>query len=436
MELLIKSSYLLYAIILLGILIFVHELGHFIAAKLLNVKIVRFSLGFGRKLIGRQIGETEYLISAIPLGGYVKMIGEDPEEEIPQKDKEKAFNNKPVWMRICIAVAGPLFNILLAYVIFVGLLAQDLPINIPKLESLAPVIDGVVEDSPAMRAGLKQGDIVQSIEGTTISTWNEMTKIVSNNPGKELTIQVKRNGQIITLVITPVEETVENESGKTIKVGRIGIYKSSFKLTDRGLKELKSEGVPESVVQKLVPLKDQTFQGKESLQERLTQLIGPAETEKYQDTILQTAYRYYNFHVVKSSSLLEVPYDGIAAIGHWCYFILESIYKLFTLEISSKNIGGPIAIVEQTSKAASTGLLPYLIFMAIISINLGILNLLPIPLLDGSHILFFIVEGIRRKPMSMKAQLIFQKIGIVLLVSLMILATYNDITRLLGKFFS
>lgn len=435
MELLVQSSYFLYAILLLGILIFVHELGHFIVAKLLNVKVVRFSLGFGRKLIGKQVGETQYLISAIPLGGYVKMIGEDPEEDIPQEDKEKAFNNKPVWMRISIALAGPLFNIMLAYVVFIGLLAGDLPINIPKLESLAPVIDGIVKDSPAMRAGLKQGDIIQSIEGMSISTWNEMTKIVSKNPGKELTIQVKRNEQLKTLVITPAEETIEDESNKTVKVGRIGIYKSSFKLTDRGLKELKSEGVPESVVQKMLPLKNLTFHGKETLQERLTELIGQAETQEYQDTILQNANRYYNFHVVKSSSLLEVPYDGVAAIGHWCYFILESIYKLFTLEISSKNIGGPIAIVEQTSKAASTGLLPYLIFMAIISINLGILNLLPIPLLDGSHIVFLIIEGVRRKPLSLKMQLIFQKIGIVLLASLMLLATYNDITRLLGRLF-
>ena len=435
MELLIKSSYFLYAVLLLGILIFVHELGHFLVAKLLNVKVVRFSLGFGRKLIGKQIGETEYLISAIPLGGYVKMTGEDPEEDISQEDKERAFNNKPVWMRICIAVSGPLANILLAYVIFVGMLVGDMPINIPKLDSLVPIIDGVVEDSPAMRAGLKQGDIVKSIEGTSISTWNEMTKIVSENPGKELIVEVTRNGQIITTVMTPEEETVEVESGKAITVGRIGIYKSSFNLSDRGLKELTSEGVPESVVQKLMPLKNQTFHGKENLKERLTLLIGPVELEKYLDIILQNAFRYYNFNVVKSRSLLEVPYDGIEAIGYWCYFILESIYKLFTLEISSKNIGGPIAIVEQTTKAASTGLLPYVIFMAIISINLGILNLLPIPLLDGSHILFFLIEGVRRKPLSIKVQLIFQKIGIVLLASLMLLATYNDITRLLGKFF-
>ena len=286
-----------------------------------------------------------------------------------------------------------------------------------------------------MRAGLKQGDIVKSIEGTSISTWNEMTKIISENPGKELIVEVTRNGQIITTVMTPEEETVEVESGKAITVGRIGIYKSSFNLSDRGLKELTSEGVPESVVQKLMPLKNQTFHGKENLKERLTLLIGPVELEKYLDIILQNAFRYYNFNVVKSSSLLEVPYDGIEAIGYWCYFILESIYKLFTLEISSKNIGGPIAIVEQTTKAASTGLLPYVIFMAIISINLGILNLLPIPLLDGSHILFFLIEGVRRKPLSIKVQLIFQKIGIVLLASLMLLATYNDITRLLGKFF-
>jgi regulator of sigma E protease len=435
MEVLLKTSYFFYAVLLLGILIFVHELGHFLVAKLLKVKVLRFSLGFGRKIIGRQVGETEYLISAIPLGGYVKMVGEDPEEGVEAEDKDGAFSSKPVWMRICIAVAGPLANLLLAYFIFVGLLLGKMPVNIPKLESLAPVIDGVVEDSPAMRAGLKQGDIILSIEDERISTWNEMTKIVSENPGKELTVKVERNGQVITSVVTPVEETAEDDSGKKIQIGRVGVYKSSFKFTERSLEELKAEGVPEPIVQKLGALTNQTFQGKDSLEERLNQLIGLEEINKYKETILENAFRYYNFHVVKSNRLIDIPYDGLAAIGRWCYFILESIYKLFTLEISSKNIGGPIAIVEQTSKAASTGFLHYLIFMAIISINLGILNLLPIPLLDGSHILFFCIESVRKKPLSLKMQLIFQKIGIVLLASLMLLATYNDITRLLGRFF-
>jgi len=435
MEVLIKTSYFLYAVLLLGVLIFVHELGHFLVAKLLKVKVVRFSLGFGRKIIGRQIGETEYLISAIPLGGYVKMVGEDPEEGVEDEDKDMAFSSKPVWVRICIAVAGPLSNLLLAYFIFAGILLGKMPVNIPKLESLAPVIDGVVENSPAMRAGLNQGDVILSIEGESISIWNEMTKIVSESPGKELTVKVKRNGQVITTVVTPAEETAEDDSGKKIQVGRVGVYKSSFKFTERSLEELKAEGVPAPIVQKLGALTNQTFQGKDSLEERLNQLIGSEAAGKYKETILENAFRYYNFHVVNSNRLIDIPYDGLVAIGHWSYFILESIYKLFTLEISSKNIGGPIAIVEQTSKAASSGLLPYLIFMAIISINLGILNLLPIPLLDGSHILFFCIEGIRKKPLSLKMQLIFQKIGIVLLASLMLLATYNDITRLLGRFF-
>src|SRR3990172_1522940 len=435
MEVLIKTSYFLYAVLLLGVLIFVHELGHFLVAKLLKVKVVRFSLGFGRKIIGRQIGETEYLISAIPLGGYVKMVGEDPEEGVEDEDKDMAFSSKPVWVRICIAVAGPLSNLLLAYFIFAGILLGKMPVNIPKLESLAPVIDGVVENSPAMRAGLNQGDVILSIEGESISIWNEMTKIVSENPGKELTVKVKRNGQVITTVVTPAEETAEDDSGKKIQVGRVGVYKSSFKFTERSLEELKAEGVPAPIVQKLGALTNQTFQGKDSLEERLNQRIGSEAAGKYKETILENAFRYYNFHVVNSNGLIDIPYDGLVAIGHWSYFILESIYKLFTLEISSKNIGGPIAIVEQTSKAASSGLLPYLIFMAIISINLGILNLLPIPLLDGSHILFFCIEGIRKKPLSLKMQLIFQKIGIVLLASLMLLATYNDITRLLGRFF-
>jgi regulator of sigma E protease len=152
----------LWALIFFGVLIFFHELGHFILAKLVGVKVLKFSLGFGPRLIGKKIGETEYLISALPLGGYVKPLGEDPEEKIREEDKPRAFQYQPVWKRTAIVFAGPVFNLILAYLIFVVFLIMQLPVAIPNLDSITTVIEDVVQDSPAMKAGLKKSDKIVS----------------------------------------------------------------------------------------------------------------------------------------------------------------------------------------------------------------------------------------------------------------------------------
>ncbi|MBI5409939.1 MAG: RIP metalloprotease RseP [Nitrospirae bacterium] len=353
-----------WAVIFFGVLIFFHELGHFILAKLVNVKVLKFSLGFGPKLIGRKIGETEYLISAIPLGGYVKPLGEEAGEEIAEEDRPRAFNSQPVWKRAAIVIAGPVFNILLAFIIFLVFLSVKLPVAIPKLESMTATIEGVTDGSPAMKAGLKRDDTIVEINGKSVMDWNEMAEIFSKHPGNELTLKVKRGDEVMDMHITPEPVAAKDESGQEITVGRIGISK------------------------------------------------------KLDATIIQ------------SESIFSAPFKALEAVYGWCALTIDVVVKLLTGGVSAKQVGGPILIVDAAAKAASVGAFTYFNFIAIISINLAILNLLPIPVLDGGHIMFFGIEALRGRPLSDKIITAANKVGMALLLMLIAFVFYNDIIRI------
>lgn len=356
---------LISAIIMLGVLIFVHELGHFIFAKLAGVKVLKFSLGFGPKLIGKKIGETEYLIAAVPLGGYVKMLGEDITEGFPEEEKERAFQFQPLLKRTLIVLAGPVFNILLTYSIYTVALSAHVPINIPNIASFMPVVDEVTEGSPADSVGLKSGDRIIEIDGRSIDTWFDMVAVVRKNPRKALHFVVKRGER--TLEYTIVPERVEvTEGDENVIIGRIGVVKSSGDL----------------------------------------------------------------FRIIESESFIEAPYKGALATYKMGFFIFDSIKLLISGEVSFRNIGGPVTIIKESGRAASAGLLPYFMFMALFSVNLGVLNLFPIPVLDGGHLLFFVIERLKGGPLDEKTMVIANKIGIAILFALMFLAFYNDIMRI------
>ncbi len=346
----------IYAIILFGFLIFIHELGHFLAAKLSGVKVLKFSIGFGPRLIGRKIGETEYLLSAIPLGGYVKMYGEDVGEEAI--DEKRSFKHQPVHKKIFIVLAGPLFNILGAIFLFWIIFVHGVPV-------LKPVIGEVMEKSPAQLSGLQKGDKILEIEGQKINNWFEMATFIQQNPGKDLNFKIEREGRTLEIKIKPEAKETKNLFGEKISVGQVGIK--------------------------------------------------PAE----------------EFFIQK-----ENPINAFYKSIEKCYEIVELTYltivKIFQRVVSTEVIGGPILIFQAAGKTAEQGLISFLSFAAIISINLGILNLLPIPVLDGGHILFFLIEGIRRKPLSEKFIAISQKVGVAFLIALMMLAFYNDILRILN----
>ncbi|HET6466363.1 MAG TPA: RIP metalloprotease RseP [Nitrospiria bacterium] len=376
MEAVIHFLYnLFYFLIVLSVLIFFHELGHFLAARRLGVKVLKFSLGFGPRLIGRTVGETEYLISALPLGGYVKLFGEEPDKEeeggkaeAPHtpEDRARSFAHQPVWKRIMIVAAGPVFNMLLAYLIFSGSLSIGVPMYVPDFDSLMPVIETVVEKSPAEAAGFKQGDRIVSINERKISTWAQMTEMIYGSAGKPLSIVVERDHQKLTLTVTPAEKTIETEEGKKT-VGQIGIGKS------------------------------------------------PHGAQ------------------IEAANPLEAFVKGFQATWQWTYLTVEGLVRLVQGKLSMDNIGGPILIGQMSGQAASQGIGGLLFLIAILSITLGVMNILPIPVLDGGHLLFFVIEAVLGRPLSIRKREIAQQIGLAMLLLLMALAFYNDIIRLFVK---
>ncbi|MFO7971949.1 MAG: RIP metalloprotease RseP, partial [Desulfobacterales bacterium] len=333
-------------IIVLGVLIFFHELGHFLVARLFGVGVEKFSLGFGPRLIGKKVGITDYIISAIPLGGYVKMVGEQPDAELDPADIPISFTHKNVWKRILIVAAGPFFNFLLAVIIFFGIF------QISGMFILKPSIGEVQENTPAYRDGLKKNDLITSINGIKVSTWEEMAKIITRSRGKPLSVSVRRGDSTRVVTITPELKTFKNIFNEDIEQYVIGITASG-------------DGISQDL---------NVFQ---SLRE----------------SIIQTYY----------ISVLT----------------LKGVIKILQGAISPKTLSGPIMIAQMAGEQAREGATNLIFFIALISINLAILNFLPIPVLDGGHLLFFFIEAATGSPVSIRVREIAQQAGIFLLILLM-----------------
>ncbi|MBI5181920.1 MAG: RIP metalloprotease RseP [Nitrospirae bacterium] len=351
-------------LIVLGVLIFVHELGHFLFAKWMGVGVLKFSLGLGPRLIGWKWGETEYAISIIPFGGYVKMIGQDDlkvqsPEEISEEERAKSFIHKSPSRRAAIVAAGPVFNFILAFVIFTIVSLNGIYINLPQLGE-------ITEGTPAKAAGFMKDDIVKSIDGRPIKSWDEMVEIVRRSAGKKLFFAVERDGKQMEINVAPEAKKVKNIFGEENEVGQIGVMNAG-----------------RFIVEKTNPL-----------------------------------YAVY-YGALQTWKLTELTVVGLL--------------KMIQGTVSVKEIGGPLQIAAMSGEAASAGILNLLAFIAVISINLAILNLLPIPVLDGGHLLFFAIEGIMGKPLDLKKMEIAQKIGFAILITLIVFAFYNDIMRYSGE---
>jgi len=346
---------ILSAIVVLGVLIFVHELGHFIFAKLFKVGVEKFSLGFGPRLVGKKIGDTEYIVSAFPLGGYVKMVGENADGELCPDDRARSFAEKPPLQRIAIVAAGPVFNLLFAYLLFIIIFMVGVP-------SATTKIGEVVEGKPAARAGIKPNDLITSIDNIRVSRWDDFAKTIVASKGKPVVVQLMRGNSPLTFTIQPESRTAKNIFGETVTSPVIGVVAAGEIVIDH---------------------------------------FGPGEA------------------IVKGS-LQTVNVISLTVL---------SIVKLVERAIPLETIGGPIMIAKMAGQQASAGGASFLAFMALLSINLGILNLLPVPILDGGHLFFYFWEFIFRKPVSMKTREIAQQVGLVLLIALMVLAFYNDIAR-------
>ncbi len=344
-------------VIVLGVLIFFHELGHFLVARLFGVGVEKFSLGFGPRIVGRKIGITDYRISAIPLGGYVKMVGEEPDAELDPADLPISFTHKHVLKRILIVAAGPFFNLLLAALIFFWLFAFS------GTFVLLPTVGEVQEGSPAQSAGLAPGDRVTAIDGRPVATWEEMADIISASGGRSLALDVLRAGEPLELVVSPRRTATRNLFGEDVERYVVGVTAAG-----------------DTVSRHLSPL------------------------EAAAESLLQT------YNIAELTVL--------------------SIVKLIQGSISAKTLGGPIMIAEMAGQQAKQGASSLVFFIALISINLAILNFLPIPVLDGGHLLFFFIELLIGRPVNVKVREVAQQIGLVLLLMLMIFVFYNDITRI------
>lgn len=351
--------YFLSFLVVLGILIFVHEFGHFIVARRLGVGVTKFSFGFGPKIAGIKRGETEYLVSAIPLGGYVKLVGESDGEEVSPEEREKAFFLKPVWIKMAVVAAGPVGNLLFAFLVFWVVFLGGVP-------SLTPKIGEVMPDTPAARAGLAAGDLVVRIGDREIKTWEELAAgIRDTGAGRELEMTVRRGEKEIRLTVTPEIREGRTVFGERVDGPKIGVVASR-----------------EIVQQKLNPLS----------------AAGRAAGETWRIT----------------------------------YLTVLTVVKLVMRVLPSDTLGGPILIAQMAGDQAREGISPFVYFLGLLSVNLGILNLLPIPILDGGHILFFSIEGLRRKPLSPQARMMAQQVGLAVILMLTALVFYNDIARLIA----
>ncbi|MFI5364671.1 MAG: RIP metalloprotease RseP [Candidatus Binatia bacterium] len=347
------------AVIVLGFLILFHELGHFLVAKRTGVGVLKFSIGFGPRVIGWRAGRTEYVLSAIPLGGFVKMVGEDPEEEVSADDEKVAFQHQSIWKRMAIVAAGPGANLLFAFVAFTLVFA----VYGARVPSDTAKVGGVMDGMPAAAAGLKGGDVVTAVNGAPIAQWDALSEAIRSSAGKPVTLAVARDGSSFQVEVTPQAKPDKSIFGETLGTAYvIGI--------ERGFDQEK---------------------------------VGPVDAIGM----------------------------GAKQTVWWVQTLLVSLVKMFQGKIPAKDIGGPILIVQAAGQQARLGFEYLLNFMAVISVNLGVLNLLPIPVLDGGHFFFFAIEAVLRRPLDIRHRELAQQVGLVLLISLMAFAFYNDIARVL-----
>lgn len=341
-------STLIATIFVFGLLIFFHELGHFLTAKLVGMRVEEFAIGFGPKLLSRKYGETVYSLRIIPLGGFNKISGMDPDEE----QDERSFNSKPIWARMLVIVAGSTMNfilpVILFFFVFIGA-GIDTPSN-------SPIIGNIFPDKPAAQAGLQPGDRIISVNETDINSWRDFVNVVQTNAGNQLMIRYETNGTVKNTSVTP---EYDNKA-------------------DRGI-----IGVMPKI---------------ENYQPGITEGIGLALKQTY---------------TVAGSMV-----TGIA--------------QMITGKASAE-LAGPIGVAQMAGEVAQLGIIPLLQFAAFLSINLGLINLLPVPVLDGGHLVTLAIEGIRGKSLSRNKMQFIQMVGFALLMILLIITTFKDIARL--KFF-
>lgn len=362
----IETPGILYSIgaflLVIGPLVFVHEMGHYLVARWFNTKVEKFSIGFGREIAGwTDKNDTRWKIGWLPLGGYVQFAGDlnaasqpDPDaEKIPTDERSELFQFKPVGQRFLIILAGPMINFLFAIVLFMGIFATY------GQAQNAPIVSAIMEDSVADQSGFELGDEVVAVDGRSIDRFDELADYVRLRPGQEMEFSIDRDGTNVTLTATTADITVEDRFGNEARIGRLGIQSDVLEMEQLGATELPSAAI------------SQTFSSLEMITVGLGQIISGRR--------------------------------------------------------SVEELGGPLRIAQYSGQTASLGLYAFLFFMAAISINLGFINLLPIPMLDGGHLVFYAAEAVRRRPVKPEAQEWAFRMGLAVLLSFMLMVTVIDL---------
>ena len=419
----------------LGVLVFVHELGHFLAARRVGVRVITFSLGFGPKILKFTRGETEYCVSVVPLGGYVKMAGENPDD--PRSGQPDEFLSKTKWQRFQILIMGPLMNIVLAVVVLAVVLAQGA--HVAAYRDEPPVVGVVVKGSPAERAGLMAGDRILVVNADRVDTWEDMLMRVAVKPDRDIELSVLRGGQTIVIGVRP-------EAQGRFEVGTLGVMPANtHPIVDSVIKDGPAEKAGLQAKDQIVAINGEPMVFRSQLITEISKHGGQtvALTVKRGDSTLQLdatpakrgtrgmldmylTDRVKTFTPGPLEAIKLSVEENIESSG----LIFRTLAGLFTGETSVRQLQGPVGIAQLSGESAAEGWISLFSLMAMLSINLGILNLMPIPVLDGGHILILMLEGIARRDFSMRVKEKMLLAGFVVLMMLMVTVIYNDLTRI------
>jgi regulator of sigma E protease len=435
------TTFLAFAFVL-GVLVFVHELGHFLAAKRVGIKVLKFQLGFNPTIASVRRGDTEYSIGALPLGGYVKMAGETPADDPTGREDE--FLSKSKWERFQVLIMGPAMNLALAIVLTAVVLYQGA--EVPVYQDQPPVVGAVTPQSPAARADIQPGDRILTVAGRQVETWERFFIAVGTRPNREITITLQRGPTELARQVTPL-----TAPDSRYDIGDIGVLPDSHPVVPRVNPGEPADRAGIKAGDVILAVDGQRV----SFPSQLTAIIAKHPEETITVTVFRNGAQH-QIPVTPAKGGCTGVAPGIGCIGvaigeqtkniqpraleavtmsvkrnyQMTELILQTLWGLITRETSPRQLMGPVAIAQLSGESASLGWIALLSLMANISLNLGLLNLLPIPVLDGGHIFIMAMEGVARRDFSMKVKEKMLLAGFVVLMMLMVTAIYNDLTRI------